>query len=62
MREYVDHSVFPDVEELPNGFSTDLQKADYVQRICGAWISIFIQKRRRYACCKGGKTSSPDFL
>jgi hypothetical protein len=34
---YIDHSVFPDVSVLPDELVTDEQKADYVERICGAW-------------------------
>ncbi len=39
-KTYIDHSVFPDresVDELKEEFSSDLERADYVERICSAW-------------------------
>ncbi len=35
--KHIDHSVFPDVEEAPTGFASDVDRADYLHRICGAW-------------------------
>ncbi len=37
MSQYIDHSVYPDVDELPDALDTKYQKADYIQRICAAW-------------------------
>lgn len=34
---FIDHSVYPDVDELPDDLATPAEKADYVQRICAAW-------------------------
>jgi hypothetical protein len=34
---YIDHSVYPDVQHLPDELTTPGDRADYVQRICGAW-------------------------
>jgi hypothetical protein len=34
---YLDHSVYPDLDEPPDELVTDEQKADYVERICAAW-------------------------
>jgi hypothetical protein len=34
---YIDHSVYPDVEALPEQLTTPAEKADYVHRICAAW-------------------------
>src|SRR5258708_462626 len=34
---YIDHSVYPDLEDPPSKLTTDEEKADYVERICGAW-------------------------
>jgi hypothetical protein len=33
----IDRSLYPDVAQPPYGFSTPAEKADYVQRVCGAW-------------------------
>jgi hypothetical protein len=32
----IDHSVYPDIEP-PDDLPTDEDKADYIQRLCGAW-------------------------
>ena len=37
MPAYIDHSVYPDVEVLPEELVTEEQKADYIHRICAAW-------------------------
>jgi len=34
---HIDHSVYPDVTDLPEELATDEQKADYIERVCGAW-------------------------
>ena len=34
---YIDHSVYPDLDEPPESLSTPEAQADYVQRICAAW-------------------------
>lgn len=39
-KPYIDHSVFPDRDEfseLKSDFFSDLERAEYVERICGAW-------------------------
>jgi hypothetical protein len=33
----LDHSVFPDLDELPDELPDSAARADYVQRICTAW-------------------------
>ena len=36
----IDHSLYPDVagpDDLPDVLDTDEARADYVQRVCGAW-------------------------
>jgi hypothetical protein len=33
---YIDLSVYPDVSEPPDELVTDVEKADYIERICGA--------------------------
>lgn len=40
MNPYIDHTVFPDRKELlelPEKFLSEVDKADYVERICAAW-------------------------
>lgn len=37
IRVYIDHSVYPDLENLPEELVTPEDKADYIQRICAAW-------------------------
>jgi len=34
---YIDASVYPDLDEPPESLDSDADRADYVQRICGAW-------------------------
>lgn len=34
---YIDHSVYPDLQELPQELVDERDRADYVHRICGAW-------------------------
>lgn len=34
---YIDHSVYPDLDEPPMTLDTIEDKADYVHRICAAW-------------------------
>lgn len=34
---YIDHSVYPDLDVLPQELSSPEDRADYVQRICAAW-------------------------
>lgn len=35
--DFVDHSVYPDMDELPTALETVEARADYVHRICSAW-------------------------
>lgn len=44
---YIDYSVYPDVrpEDLPKDFTLDVDRAEYVERICGAWdFDIFPER------------------
>ncbi len=34
---YIDHSVYPDLDEPPTELNSNEEKADYVHRICAAW-------------------------
>lgn len=34
---YIDHSVYPDVDDPPTSLDSMCDRADYVQRICAAW-------------------------
>jgi hypothetical protein len=36
-RQYIDHSVYPDVEDPPRRLDTPQDKAEYLHRICAAW-------------------------
>jgi len=35
--DFIDHSVYPDLDELPETFETMEARADYVHRVCSAW-------------------------
>src|SRR5512147_160867 len=37
MTMYIDHSVYPDLDEPPTTLDTPEDRADYVHRICSAW-------------------------
>ena len=37
MSVYIDHSVYPDLDEPPETLDTLYDKADYIHRICTAW-------------------------
>jgi hypothetical protein len=37
MTRGIDHSVYPDLDNPPEEFVDDFQRADYVQRVCTAW-------------------------
>ena len=37
MSVFIDHSVYPDLDEPPRELATDYDKADYVHRVCTAW-------------------------
>lgn len=34
---YIDHSVYPDLDDPPSSLESIYDQADYVQRICTAW-------------------------
>lgn len=34
---YIDHSVYPDLDEPPDALEDPAEKADYVHRVCAAW-------------------------
>lgn len=34
---YIDHSVYPDLQVLPDRLTSPGDRADYVHRICAAW-------------------------
>lgn len=34
---YIDHSVYPDLEVLPDSLERPEDRADYIHRICAAW-------------------------
>jgi len=35
--DFIDHSVYPDLDELPEILETAEARADYVHRVCSAW-------------------------
>lgn len=37
MKQHIDHSVYPDLDEPPDELSDDFARADYLHRICTAW-------------------------
>lgn len=34
---FLDYSVYPDLEQLPDTLDSPEQKADYPARVCGVW-------------------------
>jgi len=45
---YIDHSVYPDVEVLPERLTTPSEKANYVHRICAAWDFGLVPERETF--------------
>jgi hypothetical protein len=45
---YIDHSVYPDVDDPPTMLETDYDKADYVHRICTAWDFHIFPERETF--------------
>lgn len=52
---YIDHSVYPDVAPLPDVLITEEQRADYVERICGAWDFDVFPERETLELFRGWK-------
>ena len=53
--QYLDHSVYPDVSELPETLVTEEQKADYIQRICAAWDFDVYPEKETFALLRNWK-------
>jgi len=53
---HIDHSVYPDITELPEELSTDEQKADYLERICGAWDFDVFPERETFELLRSWRT------
>lgn len=51
--DFIDHSVYPDLDELPESFETVEDKADYVHRICSAWDYGVHPERETFALFEG---------
>lgn len=52
---YIDHSVYPDVEEVPEVLSTLEQKADYIHRLCAAWDFDIYPEKETFAALRSWK-------
>jgi hypothetical protein len=46
---YIDHSVYPDLDDPPTVLETDFDKADYVHRICTAWDFHILPETETFA-------------
>ena len=53
--QYIDHSVYPDVSELPETLVTEEQKADYIHRLCSAWDFDIYPEKETFALLRGWK-------
>ena len=53
---YIDHSVYPDVDEPPNELVTEEEKADYIERVCGAWDFDVFPRPQTFELLRGWKT------
>ena len=50
---YVDHSVYPDLERLPERLVSPEDRADYVRRICAAWDFGLVPERETFRLFRG---------
>ena len=51
----IDHSVYPDLDDLPDELPDDFAKADYVHRICTAWDFGVFPDRETFKLFEGWK-------
>ncbi|GAB4464987.1 MAG: hypothetical protein OHK0029_35330 [Armatimonadaceae bacterium] len=52
---YLDHSVYPDVDDLPSELVSDDEKADYLHRICSAWDFDIYPEQETFALLRTWK-------
>jgi len=52
---YIDHSVYPDVDDPPDRLETDYDRADYIQRICAAWDFHILPEPQTFELFAGWK-------
>lgn len=61
---YIDHSVYPDrshAHDLITTFETDIERADYVERICAAWDFDIRPEKATFALFRDWKHIFDEF-
>jgi len=61
---YIDHSVYPDREhgdDLITAFVSDIERAEYVERICAAWDFDIRPEEATFALFRGWKHIFDEF-
>lgn len=55
--QYIDYSVYPDIDpsELPEELITPEEKADYIERLCGAWDFDIFPEKETFALLRNWK-------
>ena len=53
MSDFIEQSVFPELDTPPARFETMAEKADYVARICGAWDFGIVPEAETFALFAG---------
>ncbi len=51
----LDHSVYPDLEELPTALASPESRADYLHRICSAWDHGVLPDQETFGLLSGWK-------
>jgi hypothetical protein len=53
MANYIDHSLYPDMDQPPDELADDFDKADYLHRVCTAWDFGIMPDRVTFAVLSG---------
>jgi hypothetical protein len=59
-KPYIDQSVYPDTEP-PETLDTELDRADYVERVCAAWDFDVLPEQAAFDLFRGWKKVFDDF-
>jgi hypothetical protein len=52
-KQEIDHSVYPDLDDPPDTLTEPGDRADYVQRVCGAWDYGIVPDRATFQLFQG---------
>jgi hypothetical protein len=58
---FLDYSVYPDLEQLPDTLDSPEQKADYLARVCGAWDFGIVPTAETFALFQDWETIFEQF-